>query len=585
MPRQMIIDWVSQTYQDRSPNSSSRRAVNCYFQSTEGEGKTEAELIGTPGTLTFTRAEGVPVAITSIQGDGASPNTVTVNTTAPHGLSEGQTVNIEGTTNYNEPEVVVATVGSTTQYTYETLSNTEYLAEVSGSSVPTMESPITDVSQYASCRGLYTTSKGRVFTCYAGEVFEIFIDGTWASIYSIGDASTVVSFADDGFRLVFVDGSQLYVYEFATGTVTTPSVDFAAPTKAVFLNGRIVVYNADSANNNDNKFYWCDLYRADLWDPLSYASAESSADPITGMAVREGELWLFGPRSYEVWRPDTNPDLPYSKVGGSSTEIGCGASNSVTSIAGQVFWLGSSSAGQNVIFMSNGYGSQRISTHAIEFALNTLGGITVDAVGFAYQQEGHTFYVLNLIQANRTFVYDLSNAKWHERSTRDQLINQANRWDPLFATYAFNTVLVGALQNARILTLHLDKYTEWDGRPIVRLYQGPIIFQELSQVFHSEFQVDMETGVGRQQGEPYNSGVQTGYAENPVISLQHSDDGGHTWSSERTTSLGKVGQYLTRARWRRLGRSRARVYRIAMSSPVKWHVLGARMIANLGRNP
>lgn len=590
MPKVMVENWIAQTYQDRSPNSSSKRLLNGYFQSTEGEGKFQAEVIGTPGAETFTKREMPPVSIAAIQGNGGDPNRVTVTTTADNGFVVGTLFNVENTTNYNENELVVLEILSTTQFVYETFANTENAAELSGDVVATGESPITEVPEDSSCRGIYTASTGRVFTCYGPTVFEIFADGTWAEVISIGLNESDVSFTDDGFNLIFCDGANMWATELATNSTGQVTLPFTEPTKVVFLNGRIVAINngtelGDPTINTKNRFYFSELFDATNWPVLNYASAESSADNILAMEVREGELWLLGPRSYEVWRSDENPDLPYAKIGGSSTEIGCDAPDSTTSIAGQIFWLGSSAAGQNIVFMSNGYGAQRISTHAIEYFLNTLGPLSSDARGFSYQQEGHTFFVLTLIQGNRTFVFDLTTGKWHERSSRDPKINQENYWDILHTTFGHARVLCGGLQNARVLTLNLDRYVEWDGRPIVRMIRGPIMFDMLGQLFHYRFEVDMETGVGRQQGQPYQSGIQTGEAFDPQAILRHSDDGGHTWSSQKRTSVGKVGQYLARVAFRRLGRSRERVYEFSMSAPVKWHILGARVTVKKGMQP
>jgi len=590
MPKVMVQNWIAQTYQDRSPNSSSKRLLNGYFQSTEGEGKFQAEVIGTPGAQTFTKKELPPVTISVIQGNGADPNTVTVTTASAHGFVTGTLFNVENTTNYNENELTVKEVLSTTQFLYETFSNTENLAELAGDVAATGESPITNVPENSSCRGIYTASTGRVFACYGPTVFEIYADGTWSTVISIGNNDSDVSFTDDGFNLVFCDGTAMWAFDLQAGGTVQVSLPFTEPTKVVFLNGRIVAINngtedPDTTINTKNRFYFSELFDATNWPVPNYASAESSADNILAMEVREGELWLLGPRSYEVWRSDENPDLPFAKIGGSSTEIGCDAPDSTSSIAGQIFWLGSSAAGQNIVFMSNGYGAQRISTHAIEYYLNTLGSLSSDARGFSYQQEGHTFFVLTLIQGNRTFAYDLTTGKWHERSSRDPKINQENYWDILYTTFGHARVLCGGLQNARILTLDLDRYVEWDGRPIVRMIRGPIMFDQLGQLFHYRFEVDMETGVGRQQGQPFQSGIQTGEAFDPQAILRHSDDGGHTWSSQKRTAIGKVGQYLARVAFRRLGRSRERVYEFSMSAPVKWHILGARVTVKKGLQP
>ncbi|MCP4988361.1 MAG: YncE family protein [Colwellia sp.] len=55
----------------------------------------------------------------------------------------------------------------------------------------------------------------------------------------------------------------------------------------------------------------------------------------------------------------------------------------------------------------------------------------------------------------------------------------------------------------------------------------------------------------------------------PQVTLSWSVDGGHTWSNEYAASLGKIGEYKKRLIWRRLGYSKDRVFRIAISSPVK----------------
>jgi hypothetical protein len=62
--------------------------------------------------------------------------------------------------------------------------------------------------------------------------------------------------------------------------------------------------------------------------------------------------------------------------------------------------------------------------------------------------------------------------------------------------------------------------------------------------------------------------------------LRWSDDGGHTWSNEHWTSIGRVGEYVHRAFWRRLGMTlklRDRVYEISGTDPVKIAIMGAEL--------
>jgi hypothetical protein len=75
----------------------------------------------------------------------------------------------------------------------------------------------------------------------------------------------------------------------------------------------------------------------------------------------------------------------------------------------------------------------------------------------------------------------------------------------------------------------------------------------------------MQTGVG----------LASGQGSDPKAMLQWSDDGGHTWSNEQWASIGKIGERLARVRWRRLGRSRDRVFKVTITDPVRVVILGA----------
>lgn len=428
------------------------------------------------------------------------------------------------------------------------------------------------------CRGLYYTSSGRLFAAYGGKIFEINSDGSYTYRFAVGPLASKISFADNGKYLVLADGNLFYYYNLDTNALASYTIEddglgtpaFSNPTVVKFLGDRFYCITKDS-----NKFWWSNLgiEGSREWEALSFDQPKSGADPILSMEVRQGELWMFGPRSYEVFATSTNPDAPVAKRGGSINEIGVGAPYSTAVIADQIFWLGSSRAGQNQVFVTEGYSAKRISDHAIEKILGDVDLTSSDAVGFTYQQEGHIFYVLTLISGNRTLVYDLVTGMWHERGTRRPLVNIQDRWAPLYAAYAYSRVYVGSTLGPQVLRLDLGRYKEWDDRAIVSLFQSPVYWEDLRLLQHKEFTVDLETGVG----------LQIGQGSDPQIMMQYSDDGGHTWSSELWTTIGKIGQYKTVASWRRLGMSRERVYRVSISDPVKRVLIGARLDAVPGR--
>lgn len=60
----------------------------------------------------------------------------------------------------------------------------------------------------------------------------------------------------------------------------------------------------------------------------------------------------------------------------------------------------------------------------------------------------------------------------------------------------------------------------------------------------------------------------------PYAGLSISKDGGRTFGPESVRSMGKLGEYRKRLRWSGLGRSKDRVFKLRISSPVKKIILG-----------
>ena len=71
----------------------------------------------------------------------------------------------------------------------------------------------------------------------------------------------------------------------------------------------------------------------------------------------------------------------------------------------------------------------------------------------------------------------------------------------------------------------------------------------------------------------FETGVGNSDAPAPLVSMSLSRDGGHSWSSWMERSLGAVGEYTTRAIWRKLGKFRQMNIRLRCTDPVKRFVM------------
>jgi hypothetical protein len=127
--------------------------------------------------------------------------------------------------------------------------------------------------------------------------------------------------------------------------------------------------------------------------------------------------------------------------------------------------------------------------------------------------------------------------------------------------------IVDDFETGDLYALDLDYFQDGtDPMPSIRAaayISGP----DYNWIIHNRLQVDFEPGVGLVDGQ----------GSAPLVLLDWSDDGGKTWSNQHRGSLGKTGEYLTRIFWTRLGRARARTYRVTISDPVKRVIMGAAL--------
>jgi hypothetical protein len=194
-----------------------------------------------------------------------------------------------------------------------------------------------------------------------------------------------------------------------------------------------------------------------------------------------------------------------------------------------------------------------------------------DATGYTYQQDGHSFYVLNFPTANTTWVYDVATGAWHERASFAN--GEFNRHRASSQMFFNATTVVGDYQNGKIYSFDLNVYAD-DGAPQkwLRSWRAlPTGANNLARTIQHSMQLDCETGVGLNNGQ----------GSNPQAMLRWSDDGGHTWSSEHWKSMGRIGRSGYRTIWRRLGATmkiRDRVYEVSGTDPVRIYIMGAELL-------
>jgi hypothetical protein len=375
-----------------------------------------------------------------------------------------------------------------------------------------------------------------------------------------------VSIADNGTQIFFACNGPSYIYNEVTNVfqqITDP--DFPGAVTVGYLDGYFVFNEPDS-----QKVWVTSIFEGTQIDALDFASAEGSPDGLVGLIVDHREAWLFGTDSVEVWYDAGLADFPLARIQGAFNEIGCVAAFSIAKLDNGLFWLGTDARGQGIVYRANGYTGTRVSTHAVEYAIAQYGNLA-DAIAYTYQQEGHAFYVLTFPTGNATWVYDVATQAWHERAGWDNGAFMRHRSN-CQCNFGGN-IIVGDYENGNIYRFDLDVFADNGGiQKWLRSWRAlPTGQNNLKRTAHHSLQLDCQSGVG----------LVTGQGDNPQVMLRWSDDGGHTWSNEHWSPMGKIGQYFHRVFWRRLGMTlklRDRVYEVSGTDPVKIAIVGAELI-------
>jgi hypothetical protein len=168
-----------------------------------------------------------------------------------------------------------------------------------------------------------------------------------------------------------------------------------------------------------------------------------------------------------------------------------------------------------------------------------------------------------------------------------------------------NEIIVGDFENGNIYAFDMTVYADNGAiQKWLRSWRAlPPGQNNLKRTAHHSLQLDCESGVGLDGNDPFDIfgyllteggdflttedgdllelDVITRQGANPQVMLRWSDDGGHTWSSEHWSPMGRIGEYYQRVFWRRLGMTlklRDRVYEISGTDPVKIAIMGAELI-------
>jgi hypothetical protein len=415
------------------------------------------------------------------------------------------------------------------------------------------------MTQFATCgtgpvRG-FTFMNGVAYVVSGQRLFSLTSTGVVTDIGGSIAGTAVVSMSNNGTQVNIVNGVNGFIWTATSGFQVITDANFHAATTTTFFDNYFVF-----PWDGTNKFFISASLDGTTYNGADFASAEVSSDYVLSIVNQQENLLIFGQKTIEGWYDAGAINFPFQRTGASTIERGTAAAMTPIKEDNSVFFLGD----DLMFYRINGVALMRVSNHAVEQAFQSYSTVS-DAYTFSYTFEGHKFINLVFPTANASWVLDIATGYWHERESWDQNNNSYGRWRGNCCLSAFGKVLIGDAYSGAVGYLDANTFTEF-GNTMRAIMTSPPIHQERSRIFISVFELDVESGVG----------LTSGQGSDPQIMMDYSVDGGRTFKNNQSwSSLGKIGAYLQRARWFRLGESRQWILRVMISDPVKRVVIGA----------
>jgi hypothetical protein len=311
----------------------------------------------------------------------------------------------------------------------------------------------------------------RAFAIAGGVFYEVFptTPATFAA-YSPNLATNVYmpsicSNGTAGFQLFITSGDKGYIFDLGANTLSqiTDSGFPARVRMGEFMDGYFFALVTET-----RKFQISALEDGTSWDALDVAERSEASDDINALIRNHRVIALLGRKTSEFWYDSGDPNFPFAPTQGEFMESGCVAPFSARRLENTLFWLGQNDDGQGLVWALDGVAPKIVSTPAISRLIqgsgNVLTGISSHdlrlSVAFAYQEDSHRYYCLQVPNCQWMLVYDLLTDRWHKRAQWNSTALTWLQGRPQCHMFFAGRHLVGDRLTGTIYEMSLDYFDE-----------------------------------------------------------------------------------------------------------------------------
>ena len=410
----------------------------------------------------------------------------------------------------------------------------------------------------SAARTMVLLSDTALIAVLGRQIVQFGIDGTSAVLANLAGTDRITSALNENSvspQIAMVSDGGTYSL-LTGGVVSNPTTSFSAPNSVAFLKGKFIF---TTSGNTGGLIFHSALNDGSTFNSLAFGYANSDPGQLVRGVADAGYYYVFGDRIMEIWQDAGTTPFALAPLQ-QYIPMGLLAKYSlVKGAANGLIWTDH----RGIVRYGRDGGAQRISTHTVERAIETLSDASRAAlVGTYFVSQGHEFYSLSA-PTEWTWVYDISMGRWLEWSAYGLsrwLVNDAIQ---------FNGHWVGCdYRNGLIYQINANEFDDFGNEFVLELW-SPHVHAYPNSVIADRLDIDIASGVGLVSGTADDTA--------PEIQVSYTDDGGETFKGERYASIGAAGQYSQLVRLNGWGRinPKGRIWKIRASSRVLRSVIQA----------
>lgn len=260
---------------------------------------------------------------------------------------------------------------------------------------------------------------GRGCHSWNGKLYSVFGNKIYSGTTDLGVTLTTSS-GKCGFEelhpasalqaLCINDGAKLYQIS-TTDVVTTISAIPTPNTRDLLYFDRYLF-----TLQTNGALSQCNLDDPSTWDGSKVIYPNMYNGSGVALGHQNNLIYLFTSNSIQAFYDAANVSgSVLTNVEQAAQQIGCASKDSLVHDETIMYWVANTDVGgYSVVSLDGTTNLETISTPGIERILRAEGSSISSCVGNYIRLGGHTFYLLTLISANRTLVYDITAKLWLE---------------------------------------------------------------------------------------------------------------------------------------------------------------------------